>query len=184
MSIFIFNNGVLQKNTQQQANFFLHKKAPQAAKNNLTTLKTLSYINTDRDSLDNRRRLLASHVMSSPVITTYAHDLVSQALQLMNTHDISHVVVINKFSNPLGILYINKIVKLDSPSTSFIQNILNTRAIAVAENTLVRDIAATFMKHKCTAVSVVDSQHKIVGIISRNDLMGLLVSSPNQKIKA
>ncbi|EPJ48925.1 MAG: hypothetical protein OFPII_04010 [Osedax symbiont Rs1] len=184
MSIFIFNNGILQQNPRQQENFYLDKKAPQAANNNLATLKTLSYLNTDRDSLDNRRRLLASHVMSSPVITVFAHDLVSQALHLMSSHDISHVVVINELSKPLGILYINEIVKLDSPATSFIQNTLNTRAIAVSENTLVRDIAATFMQQKCTAVTVVDSQHKIVGIISRNDLMGLLISSPNQKIKA
>ena len=73
---------------------------------------------------------------------------------------------------------------LDSPETSFIQSILDFNALAVSEDTLVRDIALIFMKHKASALSVVNADHQVVGIITRTDLLSLLVSGPNQEITA
>jgi CBS domain-containing protein len=136
------------------------------------------------DSLDNRRRLKATHVMSSPVVTAMPHDLVQHAKQLMLVHDISHIIVINDKNNPLGLITAKEFLEVDAPQTSFIQSVLNPNTFAVSKDTLVRDIALTFMKYKATAICVVDDQHQLVGIISRSDLMSLLVSSPNQQTKA
>lgn len=56
--------------------------------------------------------------------------------------------------------------------------------MAVPEDTLVRDIALIFMKHKASAFSVVNADHRVVGIITRTDLLSLLVSGPNQEVTA
>jgi len=148
--------------------------------------QTLSYINTGKvaDSLENRRRLLASHVMSSPVITAMPHQLVIKAKQLMQENDISHIVIINNEQQPLGLLTLKQLLAVDSPETSFIQSIVDFNLLAVSEDTLVRDIALIFMKHRASALSVVNQSHQVTGIITRSDLLSLLVSSPNQKFKA
>jgi len=148
--------------------------------------QTLSYTSTQKvvDSLENRRRLSASHIMSFPVITAMPHQLVLQAKLLMTESDISHIIIVNKEQQPLGLLTIKEILAVESPETSFIQSILDFNALAVSEDTLVRDIALIFMKHKASAFAVVNAVHQVVGIITRTDLLSLLVSGPNQETTA
>ena len=157
------------------------KKATIASPN-----QTLSYINTGKvaDSLDNRRRLRASHVMTTPVITAMAHELVSHAKTLMHENDISHIVIINTEQKPLGLINAIELLGVESPQSSFIHSIVDLKVLAVSDDTLVRDIALIFMKYKTSAISVVDQQHTVIGIITRSDLLSLLVSGPNQRIKA
>lgn len=143
-----------------------------------------SYVSASaNDSLENRRRLKASHVMSTPAVTVKPQGLVEQAQQLMQDNDISHIVVVNPQNNPLGLITSTEIMQVEYPKSCFIQNILDPSVLAVSSETLVRDIALTFMKYKPTAIAVVDEQQQIIGIICRSDLMSLLVSSPTQQIK-
>ncbi|MCJ8338013.1 MAG: CBS domain-containing protein [Pseudomonadales bacterium] len=148
--------------------------------------QTLSYINTSKtaNTLENRRRLSAAHVMSSPVITAVAHDLVSHAQQLMQENDISHIVIIDSENHPLGMISANELLKIESPQSSFIQSMLGAKVLAVSEDTLVRDVAITMMKYKVSAFSVVNARHQVTGIISRSDLLSLLVRGPNQRTTA
>jgi len=148
--------------------------------------QTLSYISTQKeaDSLENRRRLSAAHIMSFPIITAMPHQLVLKAKLLMMESDISHIIIVNKEQQPLGLLTTKEILAIDSPETSFIQSILDSNSMAVSEDTLVRDIALIFMKHKASAFSVVNADHKVVGIITRTDLLSLLVSGPYQEFTA
>lgn len=146
----------------------------------------LSYINTSKnaDSLENRRRLKASHIMTSPVISAMPHDLVSKCQLLMRDNGVSHIVIINRENNPLAIVDETDLLTVNSPESVFIQSILTPKALAVSEDTLVRDVALTFMKYKASSLAVVNSDHQLCGIISRSDLIGLLVSGPNQQLKA
>lgn len=148
--------------------------------------QTLSYINTGKaaDSLENRRRLRASHVMTTPAITAMPHELVLKAKQQMSDNDISHLIVINKDQQPLGLINAKDLLTIESPETSFIHSVVDLKVLAVSEDTLVRDIALIFMKYKASALSVVNNEHKVIGIISRSDLLSLLVSGPNQTLKA
>jgi CBS domain-containing protein len=61
-------------------------------------IQTLSYTSTQKvaDSLENRRRLSAAHIMSFPVITAMPHQLVLKAKLLMAESDISHIIIVNK----------------------------------------------------------------------------------------
>ena len=159
-----------------------HKKtAPKAS-----PMQTQSYITTGNvaDSLENRRRLMASHVMSSPVLTAMPHELVAHAKQILLDNDVSHIVIVNAQRNPLGIISAKEITAVEFPESSFIQKIFDTNAMAVTEDTLVRDIALSFIRHKITALTVVNKNHQVTGIISRSDLLSLLVSGPNQTVKA
>ena len=170
-----------QSQGRQQAQSQQRKPATMAAPG-----QTLSYINTGKSAstLENRRRLSAAHVMSSVVITAVSHDLVSHVQQLMRDNDISHIVIIDNENHPLGMISANDLLKVESPQSSFIQSLLGAKVLAVSEDTLVRDIAITMMKYKVSAFSVVNARHEVTGIISRSDLLNLLVRGPNQKITA
>ncbi|OUS29550.1 hypothetical protein A9R01_13235 ['Osedax' symbiont bacterium Rs2_46_30_T18] len=170
-----------QSQGRQQAQSQQRKPATLAAPG-----QTLSYINTGKsaNTLENRRRLSAAHVMSSPVVTAVSHDLVSHAQALMRENDVSHIVIIDNENHPLGMISANDLLKVESPQSSFIQSMLGAKVLAVSEDTLVRDIAITMMKYKVSAFSVVNARHQVTGIISRSDLLSLLVRGPNQQTTA
>ena len=143
-----------------------------------------SYVSASAiDSLENRRRLKASHVMSTPAVTVTPQSLVKQAQQLMQDNDIAHIVVVDAQKKPLGLITSTEVMHVEYPESSFIQNILDPSVLAVSSETLVRDIALTFMKYKPTAIAVVNEQQQLIGIVCRSDLMSLLVSSPTQQIR-
>jgi CBS domain-containing protein len=181
---FDFSSSQDQKNTQretQQPPSQGYSSAAIASPNQKS-----SYINTGKntDSLENRRRLKASHIMTSPVLTAKSHELITSCHQKMHDSSVSHIVIINHENNPLAIVDETDLLAVSSPDSVFIQSILTPKALAVSEDTLVRDVALTFMKYKASAIAVVDSEHHLSGIISRSDLIGLLVNGPNQQIKA
>ena len=131
------------------------------------------------DSLQDRRKLLALHVMSSPVITAAPFDTIAAAWEKMTNERIDHLVIVNSTNNPLGIITGGDILRRGATSSSFVENLLSDSLIAVSEDTLVREIALIFMEHKVSCVPVVNKEHSVVGIVCRSDLLRLLVSGPN-----
>ena len=181
-----FSSPQEQKNAQREAQQPQNQNPVYSPATLASPNQKLSYINTGKnaDSLENRRRLKASHIMSTPVLTAKSHELVTSCHQRMHDNGVSHIVIINQENNPLAIVDETDILSINAPETVFIQSILTPKALAVSEDTLVRDVALNFMKYKATAIVVVDSEHRLSGIISRSDLLGLLVNGPNQQIKA
>ncbi|MBT3147344.1 CBS domain-containing protein [Neptunomonas phycophila] len=148
-----------------------------------TVYSSRAYQETSRksDSLQDRRRLNAIHVMSAPVITTSQFDTVKNALQKMHTEDIDHLVVVNNSGHPLGVVTDGELLRHGAESNSFIENLLTNSLVAVSPDTLVRDIALIFMEQKVSCVPVINSEHQVAGIICRSDLLRLLVSGPNME---
>jgi CBS domain-containing protein len=176
-----FEVSLSPRSSYQQTINTSKKPAPKASPN-----QTQSYINTGNvvDSLENRRRLMATHVMSSPVHTAMPHQLVAHAKKTLLDNNVSHIVIVNAQGNPLGMISAKDISKVASPESSFIQKIFDAKAMAVTEDTLVREIALSFIRHKIKVLTVVNDSHQVTGIVSQSDLLSLLVNGPNQVVTA
>lgn len=146
-----------------------------------TLVSSRLYEETGRksDTLEDRRRLIALHVMSAPVVTVGQFDTIKFAWNLMQKENINHLVIVNSSDHPLGVLTGENLLRSGSDSSSFVDNLLNRALIAVSPDTLVREIALIFMEQKVSCVPVVDEGHSVVGIVCRSDLLRLLVSGPN-----
>lgn len=146
-----------------------------------TLVSSRLYEETGRksDTLQDRRRLIALHIMNSPVITVGQFDTVKFAWELMQREGVNHLVIVNGNAHPLGVITGEKLLRSGSDSNSFVANLLNSALIAVSPDTLVREIALIFMEQKVSCVPVVEQDHKVVGIVCRSDLLRLLVSGPN-----
>lgn len=136
------------------------------------------------DSLQDRRRLSAIHVMSSPVVTANQYDTIADSWLKMQQEEIDHLIVINSQGHPLGAVTGGELLKYGQDSNSFIENLLDRALIAVSTDTLVREIALIFMEQKVSCVPVVNQDHQVIGIVCRSDLLSLLVSGPNLEQKA
>lgn len=146
-----------------------------------TLVSSRLYEETGRksDTLQDRRRLIALHVMNSPVFTVGQFDTIKFSWELMQKENINHLVIVNSNGHPLGVITGENLLRSGSDSNSFVGNLLSTALIAVSADTLVREIALIFMEQKVSCVPVVDQDHKVAGIVCRSDLLRLLVSGPN-----
>lgn len=142
------------------------------------------YLDTERksDTLQERRKLQAMHVMSSPVVTIPFQGTVFRALAFIDEAEIDHLIVVNEDYRPVSVLSRIELLKAHSEGEIFISNIMPEEFSAVTSDTLVRDIAQFFITHKISAMPVVDQDSNIlIGIICRPDLLRLLVAGPNVK---
>jgi CBS domain-containing protein len=146
-----------------------------------TLVSSRLYAETGRksDSLQDRRRLIALHIMNAPVITVGQFETINFAWMRMQEEEIDHLVVVNNNRHPLGVVTDGDVLRSGSDSSSFVGNLLKNALIAVSPDTLVREIALIFMEQKVSSVPIVDQDHKVVGIVCRSDLLRLLVSGPN-----
>lgn len=146
-----------------------------------TLVSSRLYEETGRksDTLQDRRRLIALHIMNSPVTTVGQFDTIKFAWELMQQEGINHLVIVNGNAHPLGVITGENLLRSGSDSSSFVANLLNNALIAVSPDTLVREIAQIFMEQKVSCVPVVEQDHRVVGIVCRSDLLRLLVSGPN-----
>jgi len=154
---------------------------PSVAQTRSTVTSSRLYEETGRksDSLQDRRRLMALHVMSSPPITVGQFETVKKAWETLQSEEIDHLIVVNSRGFPLGIVTGGDLLRYGSHSESFIENLLHPPLVAVSPETLVREIALIFMEQKVSSVPVVNKAHQVVGIVCRSDLLRLLVSGPN-----
>jgi CBS-domain-containing membrane protein len=182
MSVVIFQNGKIVSNCNVEQHLELYTNPTKIEHpSHLTNNKAKGYTD-NKDNTDNRRRLRASHVMSTSVLTCTIQTTVEQAITLLNNQDFSHLVIVNEEQKPLAVIHYNQLIKDKALVNSAVACIVKDDFTAVCSSALVRDIATLFIKFKSTALAVVNEKYQLVGIISQNDLMGLLVSSPHQKI--
>jgi CBS-domain-containing membrane protein len=194
MTLFVFNNGISsiissnQKTYNSGQNRHADKPVSSQAQrdgNNVnSTSKSDSIDSSDLDTLQNRRLLTAATIMSKPVISVMSHELVIKAKLLMQKHQLTKLIVINKNKSPVGVLGLKEIQKSEFPETSFIQSILEPIALAISEKTLVREIALHFIKNKTSVFCVVNEENQVTGIVSRSDLLKLLVSPYIQDVNS
>jgi len=187
MTLFVFNNGIssIISSNQKPYNFAKKKPKDSLASTNLqhqssdaqTQNKNGVIDNKDLDALQNRRLLTAASIMSHPAITVMSHELVIKAKLLMQQHKLAQLIVINKNKSPVGMLGLKDIQKSEFPETSFIQSILEPMALAISEKTLVREIALHFIKNRTSIFCVVNDENQVIGVVSRTDLLRLLVGS-------
>lgn len=140
------------------------------------------YLDTEResDSLKERRKLQALHIMSSPVITITPSTSLSSAWQTIQKAEIDHLVVVGPNLQPISLITSTQLIQAGTDSEEAIATQLAHQVAVVTTDTLVRDIAQFFIEQKLTALPVVSiDEHRLVGIICRSDLLKLLVSGPN-----
>lgn len=204
MALLIYNNGIITPSSsvlkqrhveelqQSSADRQTENPAPLARAATPLGRKYLSshpsnlYLDTERksDTLQERRKLQAMHIMSNPVVSIPSQGTIFRALALMDQEEVDHIVVVDEEFKPERLLHRNRLDQAKTDGLILISQMVLEEFSAVTGDTLVRDIAQFFITHKLTAVPVVDQDSRLlIGIICRPDLMRLLVSGPNVKLE-
>lgn len=120
----------------------------------------------------NVQEMTAKDVMSRNLITVEPHDDVSSALGKMRSNDINEVPVVLKKKVVGLVSYENLLKRRSIPMTTRVENVMSFPP-RVSKTDTIMDIAETMLSSGYRAIPVTDKE-KIVGIVSRTDLLGVI----------
>lgn len=121
--------------------------------------------------------LTARQLMVSPVYTTRASDTLNAAAEKMETHGIHHLAVIDELGHPVGLISERDIEPFGEHSAQPVSQAYQPQVIVASLDTELSILAATFVNYSVRAVPVIDEKEKVVGIITRSDLLRLLINN-------
>lgn len=111
--------------------------------------------------------VMASEIMSSPVISIGPDSSVYELAGLLSKHVISGVLVVNEQGELLGVA--TEADVLTRPGDRVCE-VMTADVASVAENTPVEEIAGLFARHHIKRVPVLRGR-KPVGVVSRADIV-------------
>ena len=151
----------------------------------------------------------AADVMTSPVISVTPQTRTRDAIELMLTHHLSGLPVLNQESKIVGIVSEGDFVRRSELGTEkhrsrfiafilgpgraahdytksharFVRGVMTQEVIAVAEDTPIEEIVGLMEKHTIKRVPVMRGED-VVGMLSRSDLLRALVTASRRREEA
>lgn len=139
--------------------------------------------------------MLAHEIMTSPVITASRELPVKDAIRLLDKHDITAMPIVDERERLIGIIseadllrgeilrdpraHARPVDDDDVPPAATVSDVMTVGVLAVHESTDASDIARLMLDTGCKSIPVTRGQ-RVVGIVSRRDLIRALASDDNR----
>ncbi len=144
------------------------------------------YAKLDRPMAKKEPAIVASQIMSSPVITLDINNVVEQAWNLIKEKRFRHLPITSQQGKLVGIIsdrdflslniaHIGEELSSKQQLKSPIKNIMTTNVLTARPNTAIRLIAQIMFVEKVSSMPIVDEDKKLVGILTTNDILRTLV---------
>lgn len=137
------------------------------------TYERKPYAGTER----RKNGLTAQQLMVSPVYTIPETASLRSGWQLMQEHNIHHLVVVTPDNRIQGLLSDTDFVNHGTDSPVSVAQAYQRQVIAAALDTELSVLATTFVNYPVRALPVIDADEKLAGIITRSDLLRLLINN-------
>lgn len=171
------------RQTDKQTNTQLDDQAlagSNTADENISPLALSSYL--DKDNQQRLQVYQASHIMSSPVFTLPMSTKFAQAWQLFKQKEFRHVIVVDKNQKVVGILSDRDMLKLSGSSNvngrinhQTIGKLMVTPVLMASPTTRIQDICQAMFSRRIGALPIVDNSDRLLGIITRSDILHAMI---------
>ncbi|ANG61781.1 hypothetical protein A8C75_04340 [Marinobacterium aestuarii] len=121
-------------------------------------------------------QLLAAQIMTSPVQHISPDTPIGEARERMRRLHIEHLVIISAEQRPLAMLSSRDLHQTALPPQSPVAAIHGRHLLAASPQTDASHLAASFVEFDLGAMPIVDTEDKLVGIVTRTDLLRLLIT--------
>ncbi|MGM8215639.1 acetoin utilization AcuB family protein [Bacillaceae bacterium W0354] len=128
--------------------------------------------------------MIVEEIMTRNVVTLKPNNKIKEALELLNTHKIRHIPIVNERENVVGILSDRDIrdatpsILENEPNHSIlehnIETIMSSPVITAHPLDFIEDVASIFYDHEIACVPVTQ-ENKLVGIVTEKDLLYTLI---------
>ncbi len=132
---------------------------------------------TDEEKKPAAPKITASHVMNQPVYTTRRDTRLIDALRIMDEQSINHLMVTNDEEVAVGLISRIDILRHPLNTGIQVQDAYREQFLVATPETDVTQIAINLVTYHIGSVPVIDENDKILGMITRTDLLKLLISN-------
>ncbi|MDE1827635.1 MAG: CBS domain-containing protein [Candidatus Micrarchaeota archaeon] len=128
----------------------------------------------------NTRSILINDIMSHPVITAAQDDSIKSIAVKMEKHNLGSVVIVDNMNRPLGIITKGDIVRRLVTKKRFmlkmmlftkVKGVMSRPIATVDKNKRLEQAARMMMERKVKRLCVVDTDGRLIGIVTDNDIM-------------
>jgi len=118
--------------------------------------------------------ILAAQVMSSPVETLSPDLTIAQACEELMKHSFRHIPVTSEEGKVIGILSDRDLLIHINDEKKTVQDIMVKDVLCSKSDTNILIVARTIIEERVGCLPVVDQQGRLLGIITRSDLLRTL----------
>jgi CBS-domain-containing membrane protein len=120
-------------------------------------------------------------IMSSPVVTLQSNMTIGGVRKKFSHHEVEHLVVLGRGEEIAGIVTFLDVCKYladnSEAETLPVSEIMSSPVITVSSLTDIRRAALVLFDQHMSSLPVIDHNKKLVGIITRSDILHALVSA-------
>lgn len=128
--------------------------------------------------------LTIDRIMTKPVISIRQRARVATAWELMRQHRIQHLAVVGRVGQLLGILTERDLLRRNHPAPhqgpgiprDSIEGGYTSQLIVATPDTLVQQVALLLLDRRLSCLPIVQSDGILAGIVTRSDLLPLVVN--------
>lgn len=133
--------------------------------------------------------MLIKDMMSQPVITVFESTTVGEALETLKRQKIRHLPVVDFNQVLLGIVSESDLVKVfpigkdlstfetNLLSRTAVSKVMKLKPITISPGKLIEEAALIMRTEKIGCLPITDDTGKLIGIITKNDIMDALMSA-------
>lgn len=128
------------------------------------------------------REVVAAHIMSSPVVTVLSSEPATRVYELFASHGFRHIPVLDRNGHAVVGIVSDRDMFGVAPSTNskqalLIEDVMHVPVVTVTPDCVISDIASALYRGRIGALPVVDAQGSLLGIVTRSDVMKLVMHS-------
>lgn len=121
--------------------------------------------------------LMIEQIMSSPVISLPPNVSIEEARALFRQHRFRHIPITSETDRIVGIISDRDVLQnTAAPAGTGIQNLITERVLVASPDTEIREVAKILFEQRIGAMPVISSTEKLIGIITRSDILRTLVN--------
>ncbi len=169
-------------NKNRQASPDRHAEQHEQAKLN-SYLSTLEQ-NTDRNT-NRKPARFAQQIMSTPTITIKIHHTAQDCIRQFHAHQFRHLPVIDQDNKLVGIVSDRDFLiagknedtmRARSFNNTAVELIMSKKVLTATEDTEIRILASVMCENRIGAMPIVDKNHQVIGMVTRSDIMRVLIN--------
>ena len=141
---------------------------------------------------NNERQLVknADDIMTSPVISVFDDTLFSEAWVKFQAYRFRHFPVINRNHQIMGIvsdrdMFANTDSMRETANAvkgaEYISQVMVNKVITASPDTSIHEICRVMFSQHIGSLPIVDENHKLLGLITRSDILRILIKSEAMK---
>lgn len=142
------------------------------------------YRKVEDDSGSRSKLYYVKDLMTSPAISMHEQASMRQAWQIFQRHGFRHIPVLNSQQRVCGVISERDVLRasssleqsLPTSADAVIARIMTRKVLTVGPMTEVRELAAAMTGYRIGAMPVLDSDENLIGIVTRADVLRVIMN--------